>query len=189
MKNKTAKYITALLTDILIIASLDAVICGIMFYTNVSPLLIWLTAILTLIIYFAVFLLIPSSATPGMLMFGLIKKTEKKELFPCVFKQSSSGKTKYYPIPEDGLVFGRDPYLCGVLFSPKEPAVSRCHCSVRYNTQTDTFLLEDLGSSYGTFTADGQKIKASSFAVLKNGDKFYVGADKNEFSVGYRKEL
>ena len=189
MKNKTTKYIVALLSDIVIIAALNAGIYGIFVFADVNPLLIWLTAAITVILYFSAFLLLPISATPGMLMFGLKKSAPKKDLLPCVFKKSSAGKAKCYTIPEDGLVFGRDPYMCGVLFAPREPAVSRCHCSVKYNQQTEAFLLEDLGSSYGTFTVDGKKIKASSFAVLKNGDKFYVGADRNEFSVGYRKEL
>jgi len=189
MKNKTTKYIAAIFSDIIIIAALNAVIYGIFVFTAVNPLLIWLVAAITAILYFTVFLLLPISATPGMLMFGLKKSAPKKELFPCVFKKGSGGKTKCYLIPEDGLVFGRDPYMCGVLFAPREPAVSRCHCSIKYNQQTEAFLLEDLGSSYGTFTIDGKKIKPSSFAALKNGDKFYVGADKNEFYVGFQKEL
>ena len=117
---------------------------------------------------------------------NIFRRLAGRTRMPCVETWTSGGEKKYYLVPGDGLVFGRDPEICNVIFAPNEPGVSRCHCSVKYNAQTEMFLVEDLGSSYGTFLSDGKRVTASNFAILHDGDRFYIGRKENEFSVGFR---
>ncbi|MCH5212193.1 MAG: FHA domain-containing protein [Oscillospiraceae bacterium] len=186
MKNNIQKRAAAVLTDIIIVASLNAVIWCVFIIMNISNIFLLITAPLTLLIYFLAFNLSPAAATPGMMIFGVKRSDSGIKRMPCAIKQTSDGREKYYLIPQDGLVFGRDPKVCSVLFAPDEPAVSRCHCSLKYNEQTEMFLLEDLGSTYGTFISDGTRVTASRFAALNSGDRFYIGKKENEFSVGFR---
>lgn len=88
---------------------------------------------------------------------------------------------------ESGIMLGRDPTSCTVVFKPDEPAVSRMHCCLRYNRQTKMVLLEDIGSTYGTFLWNGKKIHKGQAAALSDGDKFYLANKTNAFKVVIKK--
>ena len=80
-----------------------------------------------------------------------------------------------------GLTLGRDPASCQVVFAPGTPGVSSKHCSVWYNN--GTFMLQDNGSSYGTFTANGQKLTPNMPVALRPGDSFSLADGANRFQV------
>lgn len=188
MKNKLIRRTAAVLIDIAAAAAVNAIIWGIFSLLEISALYLFITAPVTLLIYFAGFLISPLRATPGMLIFNIHSNAAKNKRLPCVRTAISQGGIKYYLIPESGLIFGRDPEVCSVIFAPDEKAVSRCHCCMKYNEQTGMFLLEDLGSSYGTFLSDSTQLTASKFAALADGDGFYIGTKGNRFIVGFREE-
>lgn len=81
------------------------------------------------------------------------------------------------------LTIGRDPKSCNIVFPPDTPGVSSSHCSVRFDPQTDGFLLTDLGSSYGTFLGGGKKLAAQVPERLTAGDSFYLADGGNRFVV------
>ena len=61
------------------------------------------------------------------------------------------------------------------------PGVSRRHCCVRW--QNSAPQLVDLGSSYGTFLADGRKLPPQYPAELNVGSRFYLGDPGCMFQV------
>ncbi|MBK5108631.1 MAG: FHA domain-containing protein, partial [Anaerolineales bacterium] len=77
----------------------------------------------------------------------------------------SAGKT--YPLEEDEILIGRE---AGITLQIDSPGVSRKHARLTYiNNQ---YLVEDLGSSNGTFV-NGERI--SKPWPLKNGDTLGIG--------------
>ncbi|MFL7891982.1 MAG: FHA domain-containing protein [Anaerolineales bacterium] len=75
------------------------------------------------------------------------------------------GKT--YPLEEDEILIGREP---GSTLQIDSPGVSRKHARLTF--QTNQYLIEDLGSSNGTFV-NGERI--SKPWRLKNGDMIRLG--------------
>jgi ABC-type multidrug transport system ATPase subunit/pSer/pThr/pTyr-binding forkhead associated (FHA) protein len=76
-----------------------------------------------------------------------------------------AGKT--YPLEGTEIIVGRDP---GATIQIDSPGVSRRH--VRLTLQNTQFLLEDLGSSNGTFVNGEQLVQPR---ILKNGDVVGLG--------------
>ena len=88
----------------------------------------------------------------------------------------------------NGIIIGRDPASCSIVFAADEPAVSRMHCCVRYNRQTRMIFLEDINSSFGTFLWNGKRVQVGQTAALNDGESFYLGSKKNGFKVVVEKE-
>lgn len=81
------------------------------------------------------------------------------------------------------LVIGRDPATCNIVFDKNTPGISGRHCQVAYEPNEECFLLTDLGSSYGTFLGNGQKLTANVAEKLYAGDTFYLCDTNNRFAV------
>lgn len=96
----------------------------------------------------------------------------------CI-KGPAAGRT--YAIGEGGILIGRDSLNCQVVLKAKN--VSRNHCLITYNSASDMFVVSDRNSSYGTFLANGSKIKPSEPVALRSGERFYVAAQDNLFEV------
>lgn len=118
-----------------------------------------------------------------------VRKRSKGGGLPCVYRRHGDGTYKAYAMDSDSLVLGRNPRACQIVFPPDEAGVSRCHCSITYNKQTDMFLLEDLCSSYGTFLENGTKLATGKTVALNPNEKFYVGKIENEFVVGFAQSV
>lgn len=80
------------------------------------------------------------------------------------------------------IFIGRDPSVCHLVFEKEEKGISRTHCSVRYDSNSKCFFLEDL-SSYGTFLANGTHLTKGMQHILKPGERFYLADRKNMFLV------
>lgn len=74
---------------------------------------------------------------------------------------------------------GRDPASCQLVFDAKSSVVSRKHCMVRYDAGRQLFILQDLGSSNGTYLGNGQKLESGRDYELKAGEHFCVGTRDN----------
>ncbi|MFC5407242.1 FHA domain-containing protein [Cohnella soli] len=81
------------------------------------------------------------------------------------------------------LTIGRDPARCAVLYPYESSDISRVHCTVRYDEEARIFLLEDNGSSNGTFLSDGERLKPGSKVVLRSGDRFSLSDPLQTFEV------
>ncbi|MCL1831695.1 MAG: trypsin-like peptidase domain-containing protein [Oscillospiraceae bacterium] len=78
------------------------------------------------------------------------------------------------------LLIGRDPARCQIVFQAGTEGVSGLHCELR--RVGAALQLTDKGSSNGTFL-NGTKIAVNQPTNLKPGDTFYLGSNRNSFSV------
>lgn len=76
---------------------------------------------------------------------------------------------------------GRDPGGNDLVYPDGTPGISGRHCVVRLSGGQVT--LTDLGSSYGTFLAGGQKLVPNQPVTLRMGDRFYLGSEKETFMI------
>ena len=80
----------------------------------------------------------------------------------------------------DGSVrIGRDPARNDLVYPADTQGISGVHCVVMVDG--DTIWLKDLGSTYGTFLATGQRLAASEAVRVQIGDKFWLGSEKEVF--------
>ena len=76
---------------------------------------------------------------------------------------------------------GRDPGGNDLVYPDGTPGISGRHCVVTLSGGQVT--LTDLGSSYGTFLAGGQRLAPNQPVPLHIGDRFYLGSEKESFVV------
>ncbi len=88
-----------------------------------------------------------------------------------------------YAVTENGLLIGRDSISCQVVLPSSQSKVSRIHCYVTYNPISGMYVLNDRGSTYGTYLSNGRKIDYAQPAALKPGDRFYLATPENMFEV------
>jgi len=72
---------------------------------------------------------------------------------------------------------------CALRFPSNAPGVSGCHCTVQWEPATQSFVVTDLRSTYGTFLATGQKMQPNVPYRLRAGDKFWLGDQNNTISL------
>ena len=101
---------------------------------------------------------------------------------PAVRSLSAQHNGAVYSV-KGQILIGRDHATCAVSFKEGTPGVSGRHCSLKYNEATNDFILTDLGSTYGTFLASGQKLSPNTPYHLSAGDSFYLGENVNILRV------
>lgn len=79
------------------------------------------------------------------------------------------------------LRLGRDPQKNDLVFESGTAGVSGAHCVL--TPVADGVEVMDLGSTYGTLLGDGTKLTANKSAVLKDGDTFCLGSQKQLFKI------
>lgn len=79
------------------------------------------------------------------------------------------------------IIIGRDPKKAKIIFPDKTQGVSAVHCELR--NSGGMLMLCDLGSSYGTFLANGTKLQPSMPYAVNVGDEFYLGSADNKFRI------
>ncbi len=63
-----------------------------------------------------------------------------------------------------------------MIYTAEDRGVSYVHCSVWFDSFQRRVMVEDLGSTYGTFLlADGRKLNAHEPASLAVGESFRLG--------------
>jgi hypothetical protein len=87
-------------------------------------------------------------------------------------------------IPLDNTtILGRDPQTANLVFTFEADSVSKRHSVVRWDAARSVFVLEDLGSTNGTFLANGERLVAGQPRDLRPGERFYIGDQKNQFEA------
>lgn len=102
---------------------------------------------------------------------------------PSVRSLSSQHNGATYQLNGRQILLGRDMSNCTVIFREGTPGVSNRHCSVAFDESTGEFIVTDLKSSYGTFLANGQRMKQGVAYRLKSGEQFYLGSNENLIQV------
>lgn len=82
---------------------------------------------------------------------------------------------------EEKIIFGRDTSRCFAIYPPDIRKISRVHCSV--DIKNGKVIVTDLGSSYGTYLENGEKLEANKPYYLNYGDSFYLAEPTNTFKI------
>ena len=77
------------------------------------------------------------------------------------------------------IMVGRDRTVCAIVYAEGTAGVSGKHCTIAFDLSTQSFMVTDVGSSYGTFLMNGQRLQPNVPCKLKVGDSFYVGDRAN----------
>ncbi|HKV39737.1 MAG TPA: FHA domain-containing protein [Blastocatellia bacterium] len=83
-------------------------------------------------------------------------------------------------------VMGRDPAGCRVVFPPSVDGISKRHCMLRFDPSNGSFVLEDLGSTNGTFVMAGgvgQPVAPGRPRQIGPSSQFYLSGPENLFEV------
>jgi len=80
-------------------------------------------------------------------------------------------------------VLGRDQRAANLVFASDAQTISKRHCMVSWDPARGTFVLQDLGSTNGTFLATGERLTAGQSRDLPAGGRFFIGDLRNQFEV------
>jgi serine protease Do len=80
-------------------------------------------------------------------------------------------------------VLGRDQRAANLVFASDAQTISKRHCMVSWDSARGTFVLQDLGSTNGTFLATGERLPAGQSRDLPAGGRFFIGDLRNQFEV------
>ena len=89
-------------------------------------------------------------------------------------------KGRVYTIYMSGLMMGRG-VECAIRFDADAPGISRHHCALTW--VGGKLFLTDLGSTYGTFLADGRRLTIQNPVLVSTGTRFYLGSNNNLFQI------
>lgn len=108
---------------------------------------------------------------------------ESKENIPVLYAQTPQHNNMPFAVHEVPIYIGRDPSCCKIVFKEGTTGISGRHCCLRFDSGIQTFELTDLGSTYGTYLANGEKIVPNKPYLLSSGESFYIGDRLNMFRV------
>ncbi len=103
----------------------------------------------------------------------------QKQLSPVLRSVSPQHNGMVVPLHGQPVQLGRDTTICRLVYQDGTPGVSSKHCQVYYEPRERVFVLTDLGSTYGTFLADGQRLAPNTPVKLAPGASFYLGEAVN----------
>ena len=92
---------------------------------------------------------------------------------------------KEFGLAEGSIVLGRDPVVSQIVFPSGQTEISKGHCRISYSMSKRAFLLEDLGSTNGTFLITGEQVNPGNQVELRSGDLFYLSNPSYLFEVRY----
>ena len=90
-------------------------------------------------------------------------------------------------LTEETLTIGRDPRVCQLVFPANMTEIGRKHCVVQYDKKSQTFSLEDCGSTNGTFLRAGERLDPGHPKRLQPGERFYLSNPMTTFEVQFEK--
>ena len=86
------------------------------------------------------------------------------------------------PVPPEGIVIGRDPAYCSLVI--QSSSVSRRHARIAQGPSPDTWTLEDLNSTNGTFVMERNAwVRLTAPVVLTIFKRFRLGDEHTEFEI------
>jgi hypothetical protein len=80
-------------------------------------------------------------------------------------------------------VLGRDQRAANLVFASEANSISKRHCMVSWDVARRTFVIQDLGSTNGTFLATGERLTPGVSRDLAAGGRFYIGDLRNQFEL------
>ncbi len=117
-----------------------------------------------------------------LIYFVINKIQEKKNNAPLLVGITGEFEGQEVHLSSENINIGRDASQCQVVILGSAE-VSRCHCSVRYDSMKNDFIITDLASTHGTFLMSGEMLEPKMAVHVSSGTEFYVGTKDNIFKV------
>jgi pSer/pThr/pTyr-binding forkhead associated (FHA) protein len=86
-------------------------------------------------------------------------------------------------LEQNPVTIGRDPASCQLVFPSTADLISKRHCVLRHDRERGLLLLEDCGSTNGTFLQSGERLKPGSPRRLDHNERFYLADPRFMFEV------
>lgn len=102
---------------------------------------------------------------------------------PMIRSMAAQHNGACFAINSTPIVVGRDKASCAISYQDGTVGVSGKHCTIEWKADTNEFVVTDLGSTYGTFIVNGQRLQPNMPYRLKAGESFYVGDKANVLRV------
>ncbi len=119
----------------------------------------------------------------GVGVYLIIRKIQnKKNNAPMLVGVRGEFEGQEVYLTAENVNIGRDASQCQVVILGSAE-VSRCHCSVRFDSIKNDFILTDLASTHGTFLMGGEMLEPKLPVHVCSGTEFYVGTMDNIFKV------
>jgi Trypsin-like peptidase domain/FHA domain len=90
---------------------------------------------------------------------------------------------KSFSLDAGASVLGRDQRSANLVFAAEADSISKRHCMVSWDKARGTFVIEDLGSTNGTFLSSGERLMPGQPRDLPAGARFFIGDLRNQFEV------
>lgn len=81
------------------------------------------------------------------------------------------------------VVLGRDVSKCHIIFDQFQTDISRLHCKIRYDTNTDNYYVTNMSTSSGTFMENGTRLEVGVARPVVRGTMIYLASKKNSFRL------
>jgi hypothetical protein len=111
-----------------------------------------------------------------------VTQAKRKQPRPIVKGVTGSFAGQNIELVENQLTIGRDPRLAQLVYPQDKEEISRKHCTVRFDINTQKFTLTD-SSSNGTYLSSNQKLEPGQTYYLNSGDRFYLADPGEVFEV------
>ena len=82
----------------------------------------------------------------------------------------------------DEIAMGRSAKECHIVFDQFQEEVSRIHCKIRYDLNTEDFYITDC-SSLGTYMEDGTRLENGVTKRVGRGTVIYLATKRNKFRL------
>jgi serine protease Do len=83
----------------------------------------------------------------------------------------------------NALVIGRDPRQSQLVIPPSAEGISSRHCHIRFDAVRQAVVLEDCGSTNGTYLASGERLQPGVARVINAGERFYLNDTQTMFEL------
>lgn len=116
----------------------------------------------------------------AVLVLLLVRKNGRRQNDGAVirsFAPQHGGMTVH--IKSVPIMAGRDSTCCAILYRDGTPGVSSRHCQIQFAAREQQFTVTDLGSTYGTFLSNGQRLNPNQPVKLADGSEIYLGEPAN----------
>jgi hypothetical protein len=102
---------------------------------------------------------------------------------PALHGVAGQYEGKSFSLDAGPSVLGRDQRAANLVFAPEADSISKRHCTVSWDAARGTFVIQDLGSTNGTFLATGERLAPGQPRDLPAGGRFFIGDLRNQFEV------
>jgi hypothetical protein len=96
---------------------------------------------------------------------------------------SGSYAGREFPVSGEPIVLGRDPHVSQIVFDAQDSVVSKRHCVIRIDRSGGGLLVEDCGSTNGTFLDTGERLRTGEPRLVQPRGSFYLGDRSHVFQV------